>query len=239
MAFNMKDANAALKCASKYVMFCALLFVSSNALYAQRKIELNLVDMELKGMLTKDNRDLSVQEENGNKFLKIQHKLTQGQVPGRGDQGNVWLPVREFSEGVIEIHARGKDIVQGSFVGVAFHAINDSTFDDVYARPFNFIAVDSVRRIHAVQYTFPPKYDWQKLRTEQNGKYEKGIENASGPNEWFTMKVEVGSDSVKTYFNGSTKPSLVVKKLNTNRKGKVGLTGFNYDIDKMTIYYKD
>lgn len=220
-------------------IFYTLILGCLIPIFGQRKIELDLADLQARGKLIKENRNLAIGEENGSRFLKIQYKLSPGQVPGSADNGNVWLPTEDFSEGVIEIHARGKDILQGSFVGVAFHAINDSTFDNVYARPFNFIASDSIRRIHAVQYTFPPKYEWQKLRAEQNGKYEKGIENATGPNDWFTMKVEVSLDSVKTYFNGSKKASLLVKKLNTNRKGKVGLTGINYDIDRMIIYYKD
>jgi len=214
------------------------LFCIPNSVLAQRCVELDLAEIYSGGKLARVNRNLSVGQESANKFLQIELKLAKGQVPGRDERGIVWLPVEDFTEGTIELHARGRDIAQGSFIGVAFHALNDSTYDNVYARPFNFIVTDSLSRIHAVQYTYAPRYEWQKLRAEQNGKYEKGIENAPRPNEWFTMTIEVSRDSVKTYFNYASKPSLVVKKLNENTRGKVGLTGINYDIDRMKIYYK-
>src|SRR6187551_3990527 len=64
--------------------------------------------------------------------------------------GIAWINGATFSTGTIEIDLRGKDVLQKSFVGVAFHASNDSTYEAIYFRPFNFHAEDPVRKIHAV-----------------------------------------------------------------------------------------
>ena len=51
-----------------------------------------------------------------------------------------------------------------------------------------FKLTDPVRHIHAVQYVSPPDYDWKRLREEQNGKFEKEINPAPSPKEWFLCK---------------------------------------------------
>lgn len=180
---------------------------------------------------------MSVGQQGGKRFLKIEKQLRPGQVPGKDERGLVWLPVNAFRQGTFELTVRGRDILQGSFVGVAFHAVNDSTFDDVYCRPFNFRTADPVRRIHAVQYVYEPTYYWQKLRTEQNGKYEKGIANPPAATDWFILTVTVEGDTVKAFINHEPTPTLVVQKLNQTMSGKVGLTGINYDIESIRIQY--
>ena len=207
-------------------------------LLAQKDVTLKLIDLQSQGKLANINRDVSVGQEGNKRFVKIEKSLKEGQMPGKEERGIVWLPVEAFSQGTIELTARGRDILQGSFVGVAFHAQNDSTFDDVYCRPFNFRAADPVRKIHAVQYTYMPTYDWQKLRTEQNGKYEKGIANPPAAHDWFTLTVHVGGDTIKAYINHEPTPTLVVQKLNQTTKGRVGLTGINYDIESIKIHYQ-
>jgi|GEM_PF-6198683 len=56
---------------------------------------------------------------------------------GPGD-GFAWINGLEFTEGTIEIEIKGKDQPGRSFVGLAFHAKDDESFDAVYVRPFNF-----------------------------------------------------------------------------------------------------
>src|ERR1041385_2764141 len=82
-------------------------------------------------------------------------------------EGAAYLPGVEFANGLIEFDVRGKDVQQQSFLGIAFHGLDDQTYDAVYFRPFNFKAADPVRHAHAVQYIAQPTYTWQKLRTEQ------------------------------------------------------------------------
>src|ERR1700720_2159899 len=52
--------------------------------------------------------------------------------------GIAWIAGQEFTYGVIELDVKGKDAFQQSFVGVAFHGLNDTTYEAVYFRPFNF-----------------------------------------------------------------------------------------------------
>src|SRR5882672_8119289 len=95
--------------------------------------------------------------------------------------GIAWIKQKEFKQGVIEFDAKGKDKLQGSFVGIAFHGLNDSTYEAVYFRPFNFRATDPQRHAHAVQYIANPQYDWSKLRADYPGKYEQPISPAPDP----------------------------------------------------------
>lgn len=137
--------------------------------------------------------------------------------------GIVWLQDVTFSSGTIDIDLQGRDLLQRSFIGVAFHGVNDSTYDAVYFRPFNFHSTDPVRRIHAVQYIFEPTYTWEKLRTEQNGIFEKALVNPPDANGWFHARIEVSDKEVKVFVNDDKVPSLTVKKLNTTTSGKLGL----------------
>lgn len=125
------------------------------------------------------NRDVATVKEKNRKFLHISTKDTV--------EGVIWLPEKNFKKGKLKMEARGRDVLQGSFVGVAFHGINDSTYDNVYCRPFNFRAPDSIRKIHAIQYVYLPHYNWQRLRKEQNGIFEKNMSDAPPANDWFTL----------------------------------------------------
>jgi hypothetical protein len=146
------------------------------------------------------------------------------------NNGVAWLDSQLFSDGIIELDIKGKDVLQKSFVGIAFHGMNEKTFDAIYFRPFNFKAVDSIRRIHAVQYISLPEYDWEKLRNEQNGKYEKAVLSAPNPNDWFHAKIVVKFPTINVYVNDNNEPSLIVSQLNNRKSGKIGLwVGHNSD----------
>src|SRR5580698_970635 len=80
--------------------------------------------------------------------------------------GIAWIKGREFKEGIIEFDIKGKDAFQQSFVGFAFHGVNDTTYEAIYFRPFNFRSADAARKLHAVQYIANPAYDWPKLRAD-------------------------------------------------------------------------
>ena len=62
--------------------------------------------------------------------------------------GVVWLRDTWFSTGTLEFDVKGKEVLQKSFVGLAFHAQNDSTYEGIYFRPFNFQTTDTLRRKH-------------------------------------------------------------------------------------------
>src|SRR5207247_7349216 len=139
------------------------------------------------------------------------------------DNGVAYLQGVEFTNGTIELDVRGKDVPQQSFVGVAFHGVDGTTYDAIYFRPFNFRAEDPARRGHAVQYIAQPIYPWQKLRAEQPGKYERAIDPVPDPNAWFHVRVVVASPKVSVFVDDAKEPSLVVDQLSDRKKGLVGL----------------
>jgi len=127
----------------------------------------------------------------------------------------------DFENGTIEFDVKGKDVLQQSFVGVAFHIQNDSTYNAVYFRPFNFKKPE--RSSHSVQYINHPKFTWQKLRSEFPEQYEKVVNPVPNPDEFFHARVEVQWPLVKVFVENADIPSLEVKMLSTFKKGKVGL----------------
>jgi len=142
--------------------------------------------------------------------------------------GVAYVPGIDLASGTIEIDIRGKDVVQQSFVGVAFHGVDSTTYDAVYFRPFNFKAVDPIARSHAVQYHSMPTFTWQKLRSEQPGKYEQPVNPVPDPNGWFHARLVVAGPTVRVFVNGAADPCLAVSLLNDRKKGLVGLwTGNN------------
>ena len=141
------------------------------------------------------------------------------EAPG---DGVAWINGQVFGEGTIEVDIRGKDAFQQSFVGIAFHGVDDSSFESVYFRPFNFRSPDPARVLHAVQYEAPPVYDWSKLRQEHPNFYEKPVSPAPGGNDWFHVRIVVGADSVRVFVNGSMVPSLQVAPIVHRAGRKIG-----------------
>lgn len=126
----------------------------------------------------------------------------------------------EFENGVIEFDVKGKDVLQQSFVGVAYHIQDEKTFNAIYFRPFNF--KKSERASHSVQYICHPEYTWSKLRNDFPEQFEKRVNPVPDPNDWFHAKVEVNWPMVKVFVENSETPSLAIEMKSTFRKGKVG-----------------
>jgi len=137
-------------------------------------------------------------------------------------EGIAWLKGIEFSNGIIEFDVRGENIKQHSFVGIAFHAKDNETFDAIYLRPFQFQEKEEPLKSRAIQYISLPDYTWQKLRENSPGKYEHSIEPAPDPNGWVRMRIVIKDSTVTTYINGSTTPSLVVQKVTMLKSGAIG-----------------
>lgn len=144
------------------------------------------------------------------------------QFDERPEPGLAWLNGFEFANGVIEFDVKGRNVSQKSFVGVAFHGLDEKTYEAIYFRPFNFRSEDPVRRTHAVQYISHPTYTCQKLRNEHPGKYEQAISPAPDRDVWFHARVFVLSPNVSVFVNGAREPSLVVEQLSARKKGWVG-----------------
>ena len=138
-------------------------------------------------------------------------------------RGLVLLKGVSFSEGTIEIDLKGKDVFQGSFLGIAFHVKDTFNYEVVYCRPFNFHSTDSIRKKHAVQYVCFPDYTWDKLRNEYPDAYESPIKQAPLATDWFHLKITVKEKWITVYINHSPVPSLQIKSLNNNQTGGIGL----------------
>jgi hypothetical protein len=230
----LSDSNINMK---KKLISSAILLLLPTLFFGQQKINSKLATLYTKGKLKSVNRSVEAIYP-----LISKDSIEYIQVSEGKKEGIIWLPFKELENGIIRVEMRGKDVLQQSFIGIVFHGLNDSTYDAVYCRPFNFLAKDSVRRIHAIQYISHPEFTWKRLRDEKNAVFEKEISNPPDPNGWFTMKLVIEKSSVKAYINKSELPSLIVEKVNSRATGKIGLftgDGSGGDFKIIKISYKN
>ena len=202
-------------CVSALSMVAALsCFTASGVAGQGRAIEPDLSRLAQGKGLQVFNRSVSALSDGARKGLRL------SEHPG---DGVAYLEGVEFATGTIAFDVRGKDVQQQSFVGIAFHGVDGTTYDAVYFRPFNFRAADPARRAHGVQYISSPTYDWQKLRAEHPGVYEQPVNPAPDPTGWFHARVVVAASKVSVFVGDATEPSLVVTPLSQRTKGLVGL----------------
>lgn len=138
-------------------------------------------------------------------------------------EGPAYLPGIEFANGSIALDLKGKDVQGASFVGVAFHGVDGTTYDAIYFRPFNFRTEDQARVLRAVQYISHPAHPWQKLRVDHPGQYEKPVTPVPDPNAWFHARVVVASPKVSVFVGDAKEPCLIVNQLSGRKKGLVGI----------------
>jgi hypothetical protein len=188
-----------------------------------RSLNYDLNSLASNNQLEVFNRKVTIFSEDGKRGIRFSKNE---------NDGFAWVKHLIFSNGSIELDIRGKDEFQQSFVGVAFHGVEDNTYDAVYFRPFNFQSTDSVHKRHAVQYVSEPDYSWQILREKFSGKYENAIIPTPNPNEWFHVKITVKSPLITVFVNGNPEPCLSTEKLNNRASGKIGIwVGNNSDGD--------
>jgi hypothetical protein len=194
---------------TQFLLLLSLFWVTQNV-YSQT-YKPNLQD---KAQLSTGTRNFESIEVKGKKGIKI----------AEGEGSNVMILNNiTFSNGTVEFDCKGRNVIGQSFLGLAFHVQNDSTYDIIYFRPFNFSNPDTVRRWRAVQYVSLPKYQWDKLREQFPGKYENKVNPVPGGDDWFHCKISLKGKTVSVFVNNSSKPSLVVNKLTSTTTGKIGL----------------
>ena len=152
----------------------------------------------------------------------------------RPQHGLAWWHDLTFDTGTIDFQVRGKNELQRSFVGIAFHGASGGeepddlsdgdglSYEAVYFRPFNFLSLDPERRPHMVQYVFPSEQHWRPLREQRTGQFEAGVNPIPDPDDWFAARVVVSESTVSVYVNASDTPSLEVERLCARRGGWVG-----------------
>src|SRR3982751_866138 len=160
------------------------------------------------------NRTQTIVQENGRPIVRLDAKPGDGFAIVQGPA---------FSEGTIDLLVRGEDVAQQSFVGVAWNVQNDSTYEAVYLRPFNFRTPDTARAKRAVQYVSQPAYPWPKLRTESPGKYEKPVLPVPDPTSWVKLRLVITRTQVSVYANGGGEPDLVATRLGDAKPGLIAL----------------
>jgi hypothetical protein len=201
------------------IIFVCILYFGVNGFAQKQTIKPNLSNTHNFSVV---NREISVSATNPAKVV-----VHLDDKPG---DGVAWINNVIFEKGIIEFDVKGRNVMQQSFVGIAFHGLNDTTFDAVYFRPFNFKSPDAARKSHSVQYISLPKYDWSVLRQNQPGKYENALISSVEPESWLHAKVVVDANNITLYANNDTKPSLVVKPLTNRTTGKIGFwVGNNSD----------
>lgn len=213
-------------------LFCTIFLFFPFIIFGQTSKNVNIIDLHRNDKLRAVNREIQIVSKDNLTYLHI--------IEGK-EEGIIWLPLKEFRDGTIEVVMRGKDVLQQSFIGLVFNGLNDSIYDAVYCRPFNFFSKDSIRKIHAIQYISHPVYTWEKLRKERNAVYEKEILNPPNPNDWFSLKLIISGTTIKAYVNNEKFPSLVVEKLNIRKTGRIGLftgAGSGGDFKELKVNYK-
>ena len=160
------------------------------------------------------NRTVTTQKESDRTVVRLDAR------PG---DGGALLDGVLMGEGMIEVDLRGKNVTQQSFLGIAFHVVDWTTYDAVYFRPFNFRAVGVEQRAHSVQYFSPPANTWQKLRTERPGQFEQAVEPPPDPDGWFRVRIVVANAKVRVFVDGAATPCLEVDDLGEAKTGGVAL----------------
>ena len=141
----------------------------------------------------------------------------------RSGNGVAWVEGTEVHSGTIEVDIRGRESLQQNYVGIAFHRKNDTTYEAVYLRPFNFRATDVLHRQHAVQYISLPKFDFQDLRDTFPVEFENPVDASIDPTGWVRLRVVVGSSKVQIHVGSANEVTLEVRKLGQLDGGQVGL----------------
>lgn len=137
--------------------------------------------------------------------------------------GVVWIEGTNFGLGTIEIDLRGKDALNSSFLGVAFHRVDDATYEDVYLRPFNFRATDPARHQHAIQYESMPQHPWMVLRQTFPEEFENPVDPSVDPNGWVSLRLVVDASRIRAFAGSAGAPALEVRRLSQVNQGQVGL----------------
>ncbi len=190
------------------------LTLSSSAATGQGSAQqIDLAERLAAGTLRAVNRDVSPVKE-GRRGVHLSEKE---------GNGVAWIEGTDFGEGTIEADIRGRDLAQRSFVGVAFHRKDDTTYEAVYLRPFNFRNADVARRQNAVQYIALPEYDWPRLRKEFPSEFENPVDASIVPTDWVPLRIVVKAKTIEVYAGAATAPALEVRRLGAHDRGSIGL----------------
>jgi hypothetical protein len=191
-------------------VFLVFLTISS---FSQRTKAVDLHKLVKNNGIEVFNREMSLLNEGSRLGIRLSKEEGEGVARLKGV---------EFSNGVLEFDVRGEDVKQHSFVGIAFHGVDNTTFDAIYLRPFQFKEQSEILRRRRIQYVSLPDYTWRALREKFPDIYENSVEPGPDPNSWVRVRVVIEGRTISTYINGGKEPSLVVEKLTQVTSGSIG-----------------
>lgn len=169
--------------------------------------------------ISKVNRSIELSDYQEDQILSLDAK----EGSGLAQLDNI-----DFEEGTIELDIKGENTPGRSFVGIAFNIQNDTTYEAIYFRPFNFQSPEKIRREHSIQYVSHPENGWRKLRSERPGEFEAEYDSPPDPNDWFRVRVSIseGKVEVEDYISGKVLFKSI--RLTDTESNKIGFwTGFN------------
>lgn len=134
----------------------------------------------------------------------------------------------KFRVGTIELDLKGENNPGKSFIGLAFNIQNDSTYEAIYFRPFNFKSKEAVRREHSVQYVSHPNHTWKFLRDHHQGIYEAEYPKPPAPDDWFKIRLDIDNDQVRVLDKMYNRELLIINRLEKQSSDKIGLWVGNY-----------
>ena len=197
--------------------FTFILFLIAVSGFSQQ-IKIDLSEINNQETWTIHNRKITTIQNDQGKFESVAFNA-------QPYDGLAYYNPMEFENGTIELDIKGKDVMQKSFVGVAFHIQDEKTYNAIYFRPFNFKKPE--RTGHSVQYISHPEFTWQKLRTDFPEQFENPVSPVPNPDNWFHAKVVVNWPNVKVFIENNQVPSLDVTMKSTFKKGKIGFWAGN------------
>jgi hypothetical protein len=201
---------------SASALLAAALTITGAATISSQQ-PLNLADQLKAGKLRAVNRTVTPFAERPG---AVQVAAAEGAEP---QAGVVWIEGSDLADGTIEVEVRGRDEMQRSFVGIAFHGKDDKVYEVVYLRPFNFRSKDPARHQHAVQYVAHPDFPWPRLRKEFPEEFENPVDASIEPTGWVPLRIVSKGKTVQIYVGPATAPTLEVRRLGQHDRGLVGL----------------
>ena len=201
----------------------------------KQKIKVVLVILCLISIHSFGQKQINLADKFQNKKIKAVNRIISlyGDSPdtvemnAKNNDGLGILEDIEFDKGIIEVELLGENNPGKSFIGIAFNIQNDSNYEAIYFRPFNFVAEEQIRKDHMVQYIFHPEFTWRKLRDERTGEFEDEISNPPNPDDWFKAIIKITDNKVEVYINEISGPILSVDRLTSTKSNKIGVwTGF-------------
>ena len=202
------------------VIVCIFIFIKTNTAAGQTfSITFDLPELYKKNQLEAISGEVRWFIEDGKQGISISESQS---------YGIVWLRGIEFSNGVIEVDIRFSVNDRQSLAGIAFHGIDNDTFDAVYFRPFNILSGDPEQRNNSILYISHSE-DRSTVLQEGSTVISENRETISTVEDgWFHVRISVQNLRITVYINDSPEPDLTVNKLNDRRLGRIGfLTGYN------------